>query len=125
MENRWFAAMRDREDSDWGYGSYDLEEAKEMLAGMCTDDGLIAVIEDDICVEELTYDELFDVKLVVVDRVGSDEWTEIVADEEDADKMWDKMTAHDKGRRDDFYLCESYMFDGNVVSEIRTIKRYK
>ena len=125
MENRWYAVMRDRQDDDWGYGSHDLEEAKEMLAGFGTDDGYIAVIENDVCVQELEYADLFNTNLVVVDRVGSDGWTDLVESEEYADKMWDRFTDHDKRRRDCFYLCTAYTYNGNVVSEIATIKTYK
>lgn len=55
MENTyWYAVMADNDDSDWGYGSYDLDEAREMLKNY--PDGYIAVIEmgnDPICVEEI------------------------------------------------------------------------
>lgn len=55
MENTyWYAVMTDNDDSDWGYGSYDLDEAREMLKKY--PDGYIAVIEmgnDPICVEEI------------------------------------------------------------------------
>lgn len=125
MENRWYAVMRDRQDDDWGYGSHDLEEAKDMLAGLCVDDGYIAVIENDVCVQELGYAELYDTNLVVVDRAGCDEWTDLVESEEYADKMWDRLTDHDKRDRDYFYLCTAYTYNGNVVSEIATIKTYK
>ena len=27
----WYAVMADRDDNDWGYGSHDLAEAKQML----------------------------------------------------------------------------------------------
>lgn len=57
---KWYAVEKDREDNDWGYGSYDLEEAKEMLKNF--QNGLIAVIEegdDPICVEEITYHEVY------------------------------------------------------------------
>lgn len=50
----WYAVMQDNEDTDWGTGSYDLAEAKEMLKAY--PDGYIAVIEegdDPICVEEI------------------------------------------------------------------------
>lgn len=50
----WYAVMQDNEDTDWGTGSYDLAEAKEMLKSY--PDGYIAVIEegdDPICVEEI------------------------------------------------------------------------
>lgn len=55
MENTyWYAVMDDNDDGDWGYGSYDLDEAREMLKNY--PDGYIAVIEmghDPICVEEI------------------------------------------------------------------------
>lgn len=47
----WYAAMRDNDDTDWGYGSYDFEEAKQMLDDI--EGEYIAVIEDDVCVEEI------------------------------------------------------------------------
>lgn len=57
----WYAVMMNRADNDWGYGSYDLEEAKMMLKEQEEPDGYIAVIEmgnDPICVEELTLDDI-------------------------------------------------------------------
>lgn len=50
----WYAVMQDNDDSDWGYGSYDLDEAREM-AGKYPE-GYIAVIDetsDPICVDEI------------------------------------------------------------------------
>lgn len=52
--NYWYAVMKDNDDYDWDYGSYDLEEAKEMVKNY--PDGYIAVIDeggDPICVEEI------------------------------------------------------------------------
>lgn len=53
----WYAVMKDREDTDHGYGSHDIEEAKEMCRAMKEDnpDSYIAVIDpkDDFCVEEI------------------------------------------------------------------------
>lgn len=43
------------DDNDWGYGSYDLDEAKEMAKGL-GEDAYIAVIQegsDPVCVEEI------------------------------------------------------------------------
>lgn len=55
MKNRlWYAVMQDNEDNDWGYGSYDLDEAMEMVKKY--PEGYIAVIEegnDPICIEEI------------------------------------------------------------------------
>lgn len=50
----WYAVMTDNEDNDWGYGSHNLDEAKEMLKKF--PEGYIAIIEessDPICVGEI------------------------------------------------------------------------
>lgn len=52
----WYAVMRDSDDTDWGTGSYNYEEALEMVHQYIQDGGYIAVIEecdDPICVEEI------------------------------------------------------------------------
>lgn len=51
----WYAVQRDPED-DWGTGSFDLAEAKRMAARQLPDypQTLIAVIENDVCIEEIT-----------------------------------------------------------------------
>lgn len=54
----WYAVQKDRED-DWGNGSYDLDEAKEMARELREDypDALIAVIrenDDPECIDEIT-----------------------------------------------------------------------
>jgi hypothetical protein len=53
--NKWYAVMRDENDTDWGYGSEDIAVAKEMLTEMREDnpEAYIAVIENDVCVEEI------------------------------------------------------------------------
>ena len=62
METKlWYAVMRDLEDSDWGTGSYDLDEARAKVAELREDgyaDAYIAVIDmhneaDPVCVEEI------------------------------------------------------------------------
>ena len=62
METKlWYAVMRDLEDSDWGTGSYDLDEARAKVAELRDDgfeDAYIAVIDmhnedDPVCVEEI------------------------------------------------------------------------
>lgn len=59
MENKlWYAVMRDNDDNDWGSGSYDYNEAVEMVQKYIPDGGYIAVIEegnDPICVEEIRF----------------------------------------------------------------------
>ena len=57
----WYAVMRDLEDSDWGTGSYDLDEARAKVNELREDgytDAYIAVIDmhneaDPVCVEEI------------------------------------------------------------------------
>ena len=53
MDKRyWYAVLADKEDSDWGTGSYNLAEAREMLKAY--PGGCIAVIDngrDPVCVE--------------------------------------------------------------------------
>lgn len=62
-ENKlWYAVQEDSED-DWGYGSYDYEEAVEMLMS-CESYNLIAVIDkaDDpvhsLCIKEIKKEDL-------------------------------------------------------------------
>lgn len=55
MENKiWYAVMKDMDDDDWGYGSFNLQEAMEMVKKY--PEGYIAVIDDGrdpICVGEI------------------------------------------------------------------------
>lgn len=60
MESKkvWYAVLRDNEDTDHGYGSFDLEKAIAMTNGMrkSGDEGAyIAVIDpdDDYCIDEI------------------------------------------------------------------------
>lgn len=59
VEAYWYAVMRDCDDQDWGYGSYDLDEAKEMCEKY--PEGYIAVIDNStdnpVCIEEMHQDE--------------------------------------------------------------------
>lgn len=69
MANKyWHAVLSDRDDNDWGTGSFDRDEAEQMLASY--PDGLIAIIDggydeignetaDPICIEEITYEEIY------------------------------------------------------------------
>ena len=53
---KWYAVMTDSIDGDWGYGSYDYDEAVKMVQPYIPDGGYIAVIDEDgdpICVEEI------------------------------------------------------------------------
>ena len=60
---KWYAVQETRED-DWGTGSYDYEEAAQMLKDQ--GHGLIAVIDEGndpseaVCVEEIEFDSLED-----------------------------------------------------------------
>jgi hypothetical protein len=53
--NLWYAVMKDENDDDWGTGSYNLDEAREMLDRY--PEGYIAVIDEStdnpVCVEEI------------------------------------------------------------------------
>ena len=62
----WYAVMMDREDNDWGTGSFDLDVAKAMAAKY--PEGFIAVIDanydedgnattDGECVEEIMQED--------------------------------------------------------------------
>lgn len=57
MSNKiWYAVLTSAEDNDWGYGSADLAEAKEMVKPYIADGGYIAVIDDGadpVCIEEI------------------------------------------------------------------------
>ena len=59
VDRPWYAAMRDRDDDDWGYGSYDLDEAKKMARDL-GEEAYIAVIQeggDPVCVEEIMQED--------------------------------------------------------------------
>lgn len=59
-ENKlWYAVMYDEEDTDWGYGSFDYDEAVNMLFE-CDIYNLIAVVENDVCIKEIYKQELID-----------------------------------------------------------------
>lgn len=62
MEKKlWYAVMRDREDDDWGYGSYDIDEAKQMLTEEESPEAYIAVIaegENPVCVDEILREDI-------------------------------------------------------------------
>ena len=52
MENKiWYALQRNTDD-DWSEGTYDRETAMKLLEG-CDKYQLIAVIENDVCIEEI------------------------------------------------------------------------
>ena len=78
MSNEWYAVQYSPADA-WDNGSDDLETAKAMLKRQGA--GLIAVIVDDFCEEEITFDDLFD-----MDDFSDEELADIVG-EADA---WDK-----------------------------------
>lgn len=79
---KWYAVMADREDNDWGYGSHNLNKAKQMLKDAEYEDGYIAVIENDVCIEELAQDELFkedEDDEECIREITVDEWKHIPA----------------------------------------------
>ena len=54
---KWYAVQMDRTDA-WDKGSFDYDEAIQILKNQGF--GLIAVIEDDECVEEIEYNDIYD-----------------------------------------------------------------
>lgn len=54
--NKWYAIQRTSADS-WDNGTFDYDEAEEMLRKQ--GGGLIAVIENDFCTEEIPYDDIW------------------------------------------------------------------
>lgn len=67
MKKLWYAVMQNREDNDWGYGSFDKEEAIAMADKPNYPDAYIAVIDanydeegnptsDGECIEEIEID---------------------------------------------------------------------
>lgn len=63
VDGLWYAVMQDREDDDWGYGSYDIEEAKRMCLDQESPEAYIAVIaegKNPVCVDEVLNDESLD-----------------------------------------------------------------
>lgn len=60
-DRKWYAVMRDREDDDWGYGSYDIDEAKRMCLDQESPEAYIAVIaegENPVCVDEILPEDI-------------------------------------------------------------------
>lgn len=64
MKKLWYAVMPDKDDDDWGFGSYDLSVANDMVAkykAMGYSDAYIAVIDegtaddpaDPVCIREI------------------------------------------------------------------------
>lgn len=55
MNKIWYAAMRDREDDDWGFGSYDLDEAIRMAKGLGNESYIAVISEgpDKVCIDEI------------------------------------------------------------------------
>lgn len=56
MKNLWYAVMADRDDMDWGTGSFDKDEAFQMLVDREYE--YIAVIDGDECIEEIEKEEV-------------------------------------------------------------------
>ena len=59
MNGLWYAVMRDLTDTDWGYGSYDPEEAENMVHQLQVDgnpyaySAVIAEGENPVCIAEI------------------------------------------------------------------------
>lgn len=55
---RWYALMTSAEDNDWGTGTFDYDEAVKKVKESDGYYTMIAVIENDVCVEEIYADEM-------------------------------------------------------------------
>lgn len=81
---KWYAVQMDNSD-DWDNGSFDFDEAKEMLKHQGR--GLIAVIvNEDYCDEEITFDDLFN-----LDDLSDEDLADIVAGADDWTAVLDEM----------------------------------
>ena len=110
MENKWFAVMTDHDDNDWGYGSADYEEAMRMVINALDvyPDGYIAIIENDVCIEERHPDDFDGVYYYAGQIVKAKDWDACHDDIEhlmhwlDMDEEWaqaDDMTAENVIRK--------------------------
>lgn len=77
--NVWYAVMTDRQDTDWGFGSADREEAEKMVVNRLDTcpDAYIAVIEggeDPVCVEEITPEDFSPVYMYAARIVKAHDW---------------------------------------------------
>lgn len=93
-EAKWYAVQYERED-DWSEGSYDYEEAcRKLISQEC---GLIAVIEDDECTEEIEYDEVMESGYFVTSVIcGTKEPEGFFLTEEAAEEECARLNAKDK-----------------------------
>lgn len=113
----WYAVLRDKEDNDWGYGSFNRREAEKMAQEMGPD-AYIAVIEegsDPICIEEISQEEfethtMYAIRDVAYDYDMADEPTDRHIFE--ADNMEDINAELIRiGADDDHYSVEEYRVD--------------
>ena len=115
----WYAVMEDRNDTDWGYGSYDRQEAEKMALEMGPE-AYIAVINnegDPVCVEEISQEDfgmktMYAIRDVAYDYDMTDEPTDHHIFE--ADNMED-ITAEliRIGADNDHYSIEEYRVDAD------------
>jgi len=76
--SKWYAVQETSADG-WDFGSEDFEKAKSMLKAQGC--GLIAVIDNDFCEEEISFEDLFD-----MEDFTNDELAEIVRNSYDQDE---------------------------------------
>lgn len=118
MENKKWYAVQYRSDDDWDTGSFDFDEAKDMLKKQGL--GLIAVIADDYCEEEITFDDLFDLNdfdddeladfvrnAGSWDEIGVQERMEILAHRANSE-LWEMYKL---GKSDDQDVCITWAED--------------
>lgn len=85
--SKWYAVQETKSDA-WDYGSEDFDEAKKMLKEVLKEKGrgLIAVIEDNYCQEELNWDEIWSIDYLDTDVLAgivknARAWTDVNIEE--------------------------------------------
>ena len=79
MKNeKWYAVMNDRDDDDWGVGSYDGDEAQKMVIRNIDiyPDGYIAIIENDTCIGEIHPEDFNPIYYNAYKIVTAKDWNE-------------------------------------------------
>ena len=79
MESKkWYAVMTNRDDDDWGTGSFDRYESEKMVIKNLDfyPDGYIAVIENDVCVDEISTEDFCTPFMYAARIIKAHDWNE-------------------------------------------------
>ena len=76
--NKWYAVMSGKNDDDWGTGSFDPDEAQKMVIKNLDiyPGGYIAVIENDVCIEERKPDDFDPIWYNAYKIITANDWDE-------------------------------------------------